>query len=396
MKKIVIFGAGKIGRSFIGPLFANSGYHIVFVDIDRTLINEINQKGFYHVVHIKEDRKTVRIDHISGVLATDSEQVAKEIAGAELLAMSAGPKALPAIVSLIARGILRRFEESPRFPLDIIIAENLRNAAEIIRNALKKELGPGFPVESYVGLVETSVGKMVPIMSKQEMSDDMLKIYAEPYNTLILDKKGFRNPVPDVPGLAPKEHIKAWVDRKSFIHNLGHVACAYLGYVSDPAYTYIYEVLENERNKTLVRETMLEAAAILKSMYPEEFTNKDLKEHIDDLIDRFENRSLKDTVFRVGMDLNRKLGPEDRLAGAIRTGIKAQKPVNRILYTLVAGTFFRARDENGEMFEGDEKFIGHFKHGPGHVLKEICGFDENIHPGLFTAAREYHNQISGS
>jgi mannitol-1-phosphate 5-dehydrogenase len=394
MKKIVIFGAGKIGRSFIGPLFANAGYHVVFVDIDRTLINEINRKGFYNVIHIKEERKIVRIDNISGVLATDSEQVAKEIAGAELLAMSAGPKALPAIVSLIAQGILRRFEESPELPLDIIIAENLRNASEIIHDLLKEKTDPGFPVESYVGLVETSVGKMVPIMSKQDMSDDMLQIYAEPYNTLILDRKGFLNPVPDVPGLAPKENIKAWVDRKSFIHNLGHVACAYLGFVSDPGYTYIYEVLENEQNKTQVRETMLEAAAILLSMYPDVFTMNDLTEHIDNLIDRFENRSLKDTVFRVGMDLHRKLGPEDRLAGAIRAGIRAQKPVNRILYTLVCGTFFRACDENGDLFEGDEKFIAHFNKGPWHVLKEICGFDDDIHPGLFTAAREYHDKIA--
>ena len=394
MKKIVIFGAGKIGRSFIGPLFANAGYHVVFVDIDRTLINEINRKGFYNVIHIKEERKTVRIDNISGVLATDSEQVVMEIAGAELLAMSAGPKALPAIVSLIARGVVKRHEESPRSPLDIIIAENLRNASEIIRDLLKEKTGPGFPVESYVGLIETSVGKMVPIMSKQDMSDDMLKIYAEPYNTLILDKKGFRNPVPDVPGLAPKENIKAWVDRKSFIHNLGHVACAYLGYVSDPDYTYIYEVLENQQNKTLVRETMLEAAAILLSMYPDAFTMNDLTEHIDDLIDRFENRALRDTVFRVGMDLHRKLGPEDRLAGAIRAGIRAQKPISRILYTLVCGTFFRARDENRDMFEGDKKFIDHFNQGPGHILKAICGFDENTHPGIFASAREYYDEIS--
>jgi len=60
----------------------------------------------------------------------------------------------------------------------------------------------------------------------------------------------------------------------------------------------------------------------------------------------------------------------------------------------VAGTFFRARDENGDMFEGDEKFIDHFNQGPGHVLKDICGFDENTHPGIFASAREYYDEIS--
>ena len=31
MEKIVIFGAGKIGRSFIGQLFSRSGYEVILI-----------------------------------------------------------------------------------------------------------------------------------------------------------------------------------------------------------------------------------------------------------------------------------------------------------------------------------------------------------------------------
>ena len=53
-------------------------------------------------------------------------------------------------------------------------------------------------------------------------------------------------------------------------------------------------------------------------MYPDSFTKVALLEHIDALLYRFQNRALKDTVFRVGRDLYRKLHREDRLLGAIR------------------------------------------------------------------------------
>src|SRR5690606_24195602 len=116
----------------------------------------------------------------------------------------------------IAEGLKIRYSAAPDSPLDIILAENMRSAAEFVKNELVKYLPEGFPVDSYVGLIETSIGKMVPIMPLAELEKDPLVIFAEPYNTLILDAKAFRNPIPDVAGLAPKSNIKAWVDRKAF------------------------------------------------------------------------------------------------------------------------------------------------------------------------------------
>jgi mannitol-1-phosphate 5-dehydrogenase len=44
-------------------------------------------------------------------------------------------------------------------------------------------------LDEYVGLIETSIGKMVPIMPEKELERDPLMVYAEPYNTLIVDRK---------------------------------------------------------------------------------------------------------------------------------------------------------------------------------------------------------------
>jgi len=46
-KKMIQFGAGNIGRSFIGQLFSRSGYEVVFVDINKELIKEVNKKRVF-------------------------------------------------------------------------------------------------------------------------------------------------------------------------------------------------------------------------------------------------------------------------------------------------------------------------------------------------------------
>jgi len=48
--KLLLFGAGKIGRSFVGQLFSRAGYHVVFVDINAELVNSLNTKKSYTVV----------------------------------------------------------------------------------------------------------------------------------------------------------------------------------------------------------------------------------------------------------------------------------------------------------------------------------------------------------
>ena len=66
MKKAVQFGAGNIGRGFIGALLSQSGYHVVFADVVDKIIDKINEDKTYtvHVMDVEcEDQK---IENISG------------------------------------------------------------------------------------------------------------------------------------------------------------------------------------------------------------------------------------------------------------------------------------------------------------------------------------------
>ena len=392
--KIVIFGAGKIGRSFIGQLFSRGGYEVVFVDVFKPVIDELNRRKCYHVIIKSEQDEILEITNVRGVHAYDLPGVSYEIATANLIAVSVGLQGLHGIFPLLAKGILERFGRDNQWALDIIIAENMRNADGFFRKKLGKLLPEDYPISKLIGLVETSIGKMVPIMTKKDMEEDILQVFAEPYNMLILDKKAFKNPIPQISGLSPKDNMKAWVDRKLFIHNLGHAATAYLGYLYNPRFVYLYEVLAISEVYELVKETMKESANILKRKYPEEFSDEDLENHIYDLLFRFQNKALGDTIYRVGCDLIRKLGPEDRLAGAIKVAIDYELPYSRILYSLICGFHFRACDEHGKMLAEDIEFVKMYKKGVDTVLRTICDFDPIQNFRLFNDAFVIDRELS--
>ncbi len=386
-KKLVLFGAGKIGRSFIGQLFSRSGYEVVFVDINPSLIEALNKERSYKVFVRDTHPETIVVNNVRGVHGRDIEKVVAEIVSADILAVSVGKNGLRGIVPSLSLGLLEREKAYPGRMLDIILAENMRNAAQFLFEELKHALPDYYPLAQRVGLVETSIGKMVPLIHDQH-DDDLLSVYAEAYNTLIVDKKGFKNPIPSVLGMEAKENMSAWVDRKLFIHNFGHAAVAYMGYAYQPTLSFLWEVLEDDNIRLVAREAMRQSAAALQREHPGVFSKEALQEHIDDLLRRFSNRSLGDTVFRVGCDLYRKLSSDDRVVVPLMSAYNNGLPYERILDVLALGLRFKAVDIDGTMFPGDVGFHEELnEHGPLHVFERVCGFTPEV-------ARLFLNQIN--
>jgi len=374
MKKLVQFGAGNIGRSFIGQLFSRAGYEVVFVDVDQTIVQALNARREY-TVEIRDDRpETWTIRNVRALPASDSEKIAGEAAEADCLGTAVGKNALGGIVPALALGLEKRFRSFGANPVDLIICENILDGAAFLRAELKKELPLDFPLDAMLGLVETSIGKMVPIMSAQDRERDPLLVYAEAYNTLILDKKGFKAPIPDVPGLDPKENMKAYVERKSFIHNLGHAALAYLEGVWNRGYTYTWEAVRDAELRKTAKAAMWESGWALIKAYPEEFNESNQEDHIENLLRRFGNVHLGDTIFRVGRDVQRKLAYDDRLIGAMLFDLRHGIEPLITAEAAAAACFFRKTDENGKMYEPDEEFVRQvFPQGLDFILSRVCG-----------------------
>ena len=372
---LILFGAGNIGRSFIAPVFSAAGYGVTFVDINKKVISELNGRGEYTVVSLAPDgtESRTRVSSVSGIDAGDTQAVVSAIAATDIAATAVGAGGFGSVCDLIALGLTARRTVRPNTPLDVILAENIPGAAALARKRVAATAGDDLAL---LGFVETSIGKMVPTMSAAVAASDPLLVYAEPYNTLIVDRLAFAGPVPDIADVKAVENIRAYVDRKLFIHNLGHAAVAYLGYRRNPATTTIAEAIAAPEVRAAAGRAMLQSARGLYAEYPGEFGAGDLEDHIGDLLTRFANPALNDTVYRVGRDLKRKLGRSDRIVGALQLLAKHGMPMDAVAAVFQAALGFHATEEGGSPYPGDPDVIaGYHDDGLQSILESISGLD---------------------
>lgn len=379
MPEILIFGAGNIGRAFIGQVFSANGWTVVFADINKEIINLLNERKSYPVVIRQEgvDETVVTVDRVSAISVNDKTAVCKKLVEADIIATSVGKNALPHIAPVLAEGLLLRFAAGAP-PVDLILAENIHDGRALLEGELEKYLPLDFKLKERLGIIQTSIGKMVPVVPGAELSLDQLIVASEQYNELILDKAGFLNKIPDFPEINAVDNIAAYVDRKLFIHNLGHAAAAYLGNLAYPEEPFIEGVLADKKTNGLVRAAMEESASALILMYPHVFTKQDLQIHIEDLLCRFKNKALGDTVFRVGRDLRRKLFRDDRVIGAMVNCENTGTSWDNIRLVFEAALKFSACDEAGNPFKDDLVFIKCCQVDK-NFLENQCGLDyDNI------------------
>ncbi|MGL1892423.1 MAG: NAD-binding protein [Spirochaetaceae bacterium] len=372
MKSIVIFGAGNIGRSFIGQLFSAGGFKVVFIDTNRKLVKQLNEKSQYNVIIKKDGHPDVimTVGPVSAIDGNNKIDVVKSLIDADYVATSVGLRALPYIIPTICEAALIR-RSNKMTPLDIILAENIHKGKRFFFQEVIKSIPQYIHPGTIIGVIECSIGKMVPIMSEESLRDDPLQLFAEEYNSLILDKNGFLTKCPELKGLSPVNNIQAYVDRKLFIHNLGHVATAYFGYLEGCKKGLISDVITLHHIRNKVRDVMEESATILLKLYPDVFSRESLTEHIEDLITRFGNRTLGDTIFRVGKDQRRKLNRSDRVLGAMIEAIKNGTPWGNIMEVYLAGLKFRSE------FPPDIEFYNDIANkNPVMIGRDICGLDE--------------------
>lgn len=392
MPRLVQFGAGNIGRSLSGALFSAAGYEVVFVDVDERLVEALNRQGSYRVVVKDEKPDEIVVSGIRAVDAADVDGVAKEIAGADIAATAVGPRAFKAVAGLLAKGLIRRGGR----PLDVILCENLHDAARVFRGYLDEALAPRDPSAFPVGLIETSIGKMVPIMPDEVRRADPTVVWAEAYNQIIADRDGFINPIPDVPGLVTRGNFGAYVERKLFVHNLGHAACAYLGFLEGAH--FIWEAMGKEEPAAVASGSMNESGRALQLKYPGEWSEAEMEEHVQDLLRRFRNRALGDTVHRVGRDLPRKLAPQDRLVGALRLHVEYGIEPGNTIRAAAAALLFCAPDQHGDLFPQDAEFaqfIG--EKGPASALERYGGLDvHGVDKALAGRILDEYERLGGS
>ena len=319
MKQAVMYGGGNIGRGFIGALFSQAGCAVAFIDVAEPVVEGLQKRGAYPVRYVSsQGYEDVMVSPVTAVNGNDQEAAAEAIAACDIMATAVGARILKFIVGNIVAGLRKRWQRTD-MPLNIIICENLMDANRILERMLKEQLTEEEcrKFDETVGLVEASIGRMVPVQTEEMKDGDPLRVCVERYGYLPVDGAAFKGQPPELPGMVPFALFDFYIKRKLYLHNMGHATCAYLGDLL--GLPYIWQAIDNPDIRILTEGAMEESLMALSKRYAVPMDQ--LMLHKMDLLRRFTNRALGDTCARVGGDPGRKLSPEDRLVGAAKLAV---------------------------------------------------------------------------
>ena len=372
MKQAIMYGAGNIGRGFIGQLFHMSGYEISFIDVNMTVIDKLNADGQYPVyITDGDDYREYLVTGVHGVNGRDNEAIAEAIASADIMATAVGVNILKFIAAPFAGGVRRRMEKGIEAPLNVIICENMIEADKYFAGLVKENLSEAEQAyfDEHIALVEPSIGRMVPATPKEIAEKNPLAVCVEPYCELPVDKNAFKGEIPAIKNMVPFAPFDFFIRRKLFMHNMSHALTAYFG--ARKGYTYIWEAAKDAEVKILTLRALTESSRALSKEYGVPL--EELLCFSENLISRFENKLLGDTVERVGRDTKRKLSANDRFVGAARLCEKHGITPVTILAGLAAGLHFAPEgDEASAEVKADVK-----QSGLAHTLATYCGVEES-------------------
>ena len=324
MNTAIQFGAGNIGRGFMGQLFWEAGYKICFVEYEKELVAKLNAAGKYPLRLLDAYTKnefSLAIDNYEAVTTEELDKVVEVFAQADIAGTAVGVRNLEAITPLVVAGIKKR-KSVNNTPIDIYLCENMYGAGEKLKEYVFKILSPDEQkwAEENIGFVGTSVARMVPAADKRFAKEGPLFVVADSYHKLPYDKLAQRASTPTIEGVYGVHNMKAEFARKLHTHNLGHAAMGYLGYLK--GYTYVDEPFNDDFLLKIFNGALEETAKALVKMYPNDIKKDEHREIRKDVVVRFGNPMLMDALTRVAADPIRKLGSNERIIGSAKLCMK--------------------------------------------------------------------------
>jgi mannitol-1-phosphate 5-dehydrogenase len=304
----VHFGAGNIGRGFVGLLLHRAGYEVVFADVVDELIDGLNRTPSYRVKEVGLDSREEVVDNYRAVNSRrDEPAVVDEIASADIVTTAVGPTVLKFVAPVIAAGLRKR--PGGGAPLAVMACENAVNATDVLAGHIR-DLVPDaeWPaVAAKAVFANTAVDRIVPAQSGQ----DGLDVTVEAYFEWVIERPPFGGQEPSIPDATWVDNLAPYIERKLFTVNTGHATTAYHGFAR--GISKLSDALADDVVRTAVTGVLAETKQLLVAKHG--FPAEAQQAYVDKILQRFANPYLPDTVDRVGRQPLRKLSRSERLIG---------------------------------------------------------------------------------
>ena len=287
MKLAIHFGAGNIGRGFIAPVLQDNNYEVIFVDVNKQLIEQINLLKEYKVSSISLNSSTdLLVENISGLLLEDKEPLCEKIAQADLITTSVGPKFVKDIFDLVSNV---KTEKTQSF----IAFENMYRAST--SNSNEKSL-------SKLVLIDAVVDKIVP-----PQNTTSLDVTVEEYGSIVLDDNKDIKPLNESKIVSYRNYEHEFYKKLWLLNGL-HLKLAYFGLSRE--IKYIHEILNNQEGLEFSDST------------------EDLDDFKQTILNRFSLPEIQDEVIRIARNPEIKFSKDERFERPLRLLISANEQVD--------------------------------------------------------------------
>ncbi|QSO54035.1 mannitol-1-phosphate 5-dehydrogenase [Alicyclobacillus curvatus] len=308
MKKAVHFGAGNIGRGFIGLLLHKADYEVVFADVVPALVEDIDTAREYRVITLDAQVEEERVSSVRAVML-DSTECRQEIVSADVVTTAVGLANLNSVATVIADGLVIRSQQAPDSTLNILACENAVRATSALKAAVLSHLNPVVQdwVLSHVGFPDVAVDRIAP--NRAGYASQPLDAVVERFFEWDIEKPGLMASI-EIPGATFVEDLDMFLERKLFILNGAHATAAYAGF--HRGHKTVLEAMQDDYITQLVAAVQQEAAEGLVKRHAG-LNLPGLFAYAASVRARFLNPHIHDDVDRVGRDPLRKLSANDRL-----------------------------------------------------------------------------------
>ncbi len=368
MLKAVHFGAGNIGRGFIGEVLSKNNFGITFVDVNTDVIDYINTHQKYEIEYADANATRVEVNNVAALSALKDEQkIICSILEADLITTSIGMANLERISQLLAKCLIERGLAHQK--IDVIANENAINATDQLKEHIKSKVS-----DDEWGIINSNTGFVNSAIDRQSLSKEVDGVsipFVEPYYEWVVEKNKFVNAdlVDQLAGVLFVDDLKPYIERKLYIVNAEHAVTAYVGSLFGKK--TVQEALSDRRIHDFVKSLMKDNARYLIHEY--HMDESELDEYIEKTLKRHSSPYVKDDINRVARSPLRKISPNERIIGPLMKSSELGLNVERNIISVAAVLNYKNEDDSEAMQMGRQLK----EMGSEAFLREHCGITDS-------------------
>lgn len=376
MKRVLIIGAGRLGKGFVGETFDNAGWDITFLDKDQRVIDELNRENKYTVQVFRTDDIILHeITNFNAFLTDDNYSVMNDFLESSVIMCPLYPEDFAESAQYLGKCFEHQYHIDPNKKMSLICLTNKNHIIKDIEGWYRDAI-PSAEARQWFD-THVAIRDSIVRRSTDAKTHYATQIDSTAVASLIIQTPLY-NDISGVEWLEPREHLEMLKDIKVFTINGPHATTAWYGHLK--GYKTIPDASADPQVSDLANAVHDVTITAVMTEYPQ-ITCEALKDL--EYLPKAKNE-LPDSIHRVAYDPIRKLAYQDRLMGVVQLCLKHDLDYTPLTKAIACGLAYYAEEDQASV-KLQQKMQ---RMGLLTTAAEIIGLPKN-HPVTLNVAQQY-------